>query len=95
MSTSDRTQEQQGTPPETGNWAAGLHALEGVPGGIPAPALLARMANEFFNALPRSSRLHLPQQPQQRCRRTLYSPGIPMRRCPVQLHLQFQVSCLA
>ena len=52
MSTSDRTQEQQGTPPETGNWAAGLHALEGVPGGIPAPALLARMANEVFNALP-------------------------------------------
>jgi cysteine desulfurase / selenocysteine lyase len=29
-----------------------LHAVEGAPPGIPAPAELARMANELFNALP-------------------------------------------
>jgi cysteine desulfurase/selenocysteine lyase len=37
---------------ESGNWGAGVHAVEGAALGIPAPAELARMANELFNALP-------------------------------------------
>lgn len=53
MSTSDHSLAP-GAVPETGNWAAGLHAIEGVPPGIPAPSELARMANELFNALPQS-----------------------------------------
>jgi cysteine desulfurase/selenocysteine lyase len=51
MSTTDRTLIP-GAAPEIGNWGAGLHAIEGVPGGIPAPAELARLANDIFNALP-------------------------------------------
>ncbi len=51
MSTSDHSRVPAAVP-ETGNWAAGLHAVEGVPPGIPAPAELSRMANEIFNALP-------------------------------------------
>ena len=38
--------------PETANWATPLHASEGLTPGLPAPAELARMANELFNALP-------------------------------------------
>jgi len=38
--------------PETANWATALHASEGVGPGLPAPAELARIANELFHALP-------------------------------------------
>src|SRR5580692_13150893 len=57
MSTSDHSLVPSpglGPVSEAGNWAVGLHAIEGVLPGIPAPSELARMANELFNALPQS-----------------------------------------
>ena len=39
------------------NWATGLDASAGLPAGIPAPAELARLANEMFNALPEELQL--------------------------------------
>ena len=51
MSTSDRTSALAGAG-EMGRWATGLPgSVEAVP-GILSPAELARMANEFFRALP-------------------------------------------
>jgi cysteine desulfurase/selenocysteine lyase len=36
----------------SGNWATVLHEAEGLPLGLPDPAQLARLAGEFFTALP-------------------------------------------
>jgi cysteine desulfurase/selenocysteine lyase len=38
--------------PVLGNWGTVLHGIEGLPAGLPDPAELARMAGEFFTALP-------------------------------------------
>jgi cysteine desulfurase/selenocysteine lyase len=51
MSTSDRTLASTAVP-EAGSWATALPGSEGVPSGILSPAELARIANEFFTALP-------------------------------------------
>src|SRR5271165_3904153 len=53
MSTSDGTRSSAAIP-VTGNWATVLHEAEGLPPGLPDPAELARMAGEFFTALPES-----------------------------------------
>ncbi|MGD0098689.1 MAG: hypothetical protein ABSB60_19595, partial [Terracidiphilus sp.] len=51
MSTSDRTLPS--TPvPESHSWATVLPGSESVPPGVLSPTELARMANEFFTALP-------------------------------------------
>src|SRR5450432_1122038 len=51
MSTSDRTPFSTATP-VTGSVPRELPGVEGVTPGFLSPAELARMANEFFNALP-------------------------------------------
>ena len=51
MSTSEQLPVSTAIP-ETANWATALHASEGIGPGLPAPAELARIANEIFNALP-------------------------------------------
>jgi cysteine desulfurase/selenocysteine lyase len=51
MSTSEQLPVSTALP-ETANWATALHASEGLGLGIPAPAELARIANELFHALP-------------------------------------------
>ncbi len=56
MSTSDPTPASKLTP-DSGNWATGLDASEGLPTGIPSPSELARLANEMFNALPQELQL--------------------------------------
>jgi cysteine desulfurase / selenocysteine lyase len=53
MSTSDGNRSSAAIP-VTGNWATVLHEAEGLPPGLPDPAELARMAGEFFTALPES-----------------------------------------
>jgi len=56
MSTSDPTPASNLTPDPL-NWAKGLDAGAGLPSGVPAPAELARLANEMFNALPQELQL--------------------------------------
>ena len=51
MSTSDHS-PVPASGSESVNWGAGLHVIEGIPAGVPAPTDLARMANELFNAMP-------------------------------------------
>jgi cysteine desulfurase / selenocysteine lyase len=51
MSTSDESRASS-TVPETGNWAGALPGGGAVPPGVLDPVELARMANEFFTALP-------------------------------------------
>lgn len=53
MSTSDETRASA-TIPATGDWTTVLHGREGSGPGLPDPVELARMANEFFTALPES-----------------------------------------
>src|SRR5664279_6168621 len=53
MTTSDGNRSSAAIP-VTGNWATVLHGAEGLPPGLPDPAELARMAGEFFTALPES-----------------------------------------
>src|SRR5271165_5118159 len=53
MSSSDGPRSSAAIP-VTGNWATVLHGAEGLPPGLPDPAELARMAGEFFTALPES-----------------------------------------
>src|ERR1700733_14389401 len=50
MSTSESAR-LTATPTTTGTWETALKGMEGVPPGLPDPAVLARMANEFFTAL--------------------------------------------
>ena len=56
MSTSDPTPAAKLTP-NPANWVTELDASAGLPAGIPAPAELARLANEMFNALPQELQL--------------------------------------
>jgi cysteine desulfurase/selenocysteine lyase len=51
MSTSESTSSLPVTP-DAGSLGAGLHAGEAVPTGVISPSQIARLANEFFNALP-------------------------------------------
>jgi cysteine desulfurase / selenocysteine lyase len=51
MNTSDATRASA-VDPDSGSWATVLHGAEGLPAGLPDPAELARMAGEFFSALP-------------------------------------------
>ena len=51
MSTSNGNRASAAIP-VTGNWATVLPGTEGLPPGLPDPAELARMAGEFFTALP-------------------------------------------
>ena len=51
MSTSEATSSLPGTPDASG-LNAGLHSSEAAPTGVLSPSQIARMANDFFNALP-------------------------------------------
>jgi hypothetical protein len=51
MSTSEAASSLPGTPDASG-LAAGLHSSEAAPTGVISPSQIARLANEFFNALP-------------------------------------------
>jgi len=51
MSTSEAASSLPGTP-DAGGLNAGLHSSEAAPTGVLSPSQIARMANDFFNALP-------------------------------------------
>jgi len=45
------TNEAETVPATIPNWVSALKGVEGLPAGLPDPAVLARMANEFFTAV--------------------------------------------